>query len=147
MEKLSKETEAVLMERFGMDSIIALATSVDNTPHVRNVDAFYHNGAFYVLTHALSGKMKQIEQNPMVAISGEWFTAQGIGMNLGYFGNPENTPIANKMKQVFSAWIDNGHNNFDDRNTCILCIKLTSGVLFSNGTRYEIDFTEQKTGL
>lgn len=130
-----------MLERFGKDSIIALATSVDDLPHVRNVDAFYENGAFYVLTHGLSGKMKQIERNPAVAISGEWFTAQGYGVNLGYLGKTENADIADKMKQVFSAWIDNGHNDFDDLNTCILCIKLTNGVLFSNGNCYEIDFT------
>lgn len=142
MKKISKEAEAILLERFGKDSIIALATTINNIPYVRSVDAFYEDRAFYVLTHGLSGKMKQIEQNSTVAISGEWFTAQGKGINLGYFGKEENLRIANKMKQVFSAWIDNGHNNFDDINTCILCIKLTNGILFSNGTRYEIDFTE-----
>ena len=141
MEKLTKTTESILLERFGGDSIVALATSVDNIPYVREVDAFYEDGAFYVLTHGLSGKMKQIEQNPTVALSGDWFTAQGTGVNLGYFGKEENARIALKMKQVFSAWIDNGHNDFDDKNTCILCIQLISGVLFSNGTRYEIDFT------
>ena len=142
MEKLSREAEDILIDRFGKDSIIALATANDNIPYVRSVDAFYEDGAFYVLTYGLSGKMKQIDQNSTVAISGEWFSAQGIGINLGYFGKAENLHIANKMKQVFSAWIDNGHNNFDDINTCILCIKLTNGILFSNGTRYEIDFTE-----
>lgn len=140
MEKLTKEINAILLERFGKDSIIALATAVDNIPYVRSVDAFYEDGAFYVLTHGLSGKMKQIEQNPTVSLSGEWFTAQGKAINLGYFGKEENTCIASKMKQVFSAWIDNGHNNFEDINTCILCIQLTHGVLFSNGTRYEIEF-------
>ena len=140
MEKLTQETDAILLERFGKDSIIALATAVDNVPYVRSVDAFYENGAFYVLTHGLSGKMKQIKENPVVAVSGEWFTAHGKGIDLGYFGKAENAHIANKMKCVFSAWIDNGHNNFEDTNTCILCIQLTSGVLFSNGTRYEIDF-------
>lgn len=141
MEKLTKELDAILLDRFGKDSIIALATAVDNIPYVRSVDAYYEDGAFYILTHGLSGKMKQIEQNPTVAVSGEWFTAQGTGINLGYFGKPENSQIADKMRQVFSAWIDNGHNNFEDTNTCILCVKLCSGVLFSNGTRYEIDFT------
>ena len=141
MEKLTKEVEAILLERFGKDSIVALATSIDNNPYVRSVDAFYEDGAFYVLTYGLSSKIKQIEQNPTVALSGEWFTAQGKGINLGYFGEADNSHIANKMKQVFSAWIDNGHNNFDDVNTCILCIRLSKGILFSNGTRYEIDFT------
>ena len=141
MEKLTKEIDAILLERFGKDSIIALATAIDNIPYVRNVDAFYENGAFYVLTHGLSGKMKQIEENPTVALSGEWFTAQGKGVHLGYFGKADNTRIAEKMRDVFSAWIDNGHNDFDDINTCILRIELTSGILFSNGKRYEIDFT------
>ena len=141
MEKLTEQTNAILLERFGKDSIIALATAVGNVPYVRSVDAFYDRGAFYVLTHGLSGKMKQIEQNPTVAVSGEWFTAQGIGVNLGYFGKADNAAIAGKMREVFAAWIDNGHNNFEDPNTCILRIQLTSGVLFSNGRCFEIDFT------
>ena len=141
MEKLTKEIDAIMLERFGKDSMIALATAIDNVPYVRNVDAFYENGAFYVLTHGLSGKMKQIKENPAVALSGEWFTAQGKGVHLGYFGKADNARIAEKMRDVFSAWIDNGHNDFDDINTCILRIELTSGILFSNGKRYEIDFT------
>lgn len=141
MEKLTKEIDKILLERFGKDSIIALATSVGGTPFVRNVDAFYEKGSFYVLTHGLSGKMQQIEKNPIVALAGEWFTAQGEGVNLGFFGKADNSYIANKMRQIFSDWIDNGHNNFNDINTCILCVKLTNGVLFSNGKRYEIDFT------
>lgn len=141
MEKLSKDTERIMNERFGGDSIISLATTVDNIPYVRNVDAFYLDGSFYVLTYGLSRKMIQIEKNPNVAIAGEWFTSLGNGINLGYFGKPENVFIANKMKTVFSKWIDNGHNNFDDENTCILRIELTQGVLFSNGKCYEIDFS------
>ena len=34
MEKLTKEVEAILLERFGKDSIVALATSIDNIPYV-----------------------------------------------------------------------------------------------------------------
>ena len=139
-EKLSLKTEAILLERFGKDSLIALATSVCNVPYVRTVNAFYESGAFYVLTYALSGKMKQIEENPVVAVSGEWFTAHGKGINLGWFGSEENKKIADKMRSVFADWIDNGHNNFEDRNTIILRIELTEGVLFSQGTQYEIDF-------
>ena len=142
MEKLTKDAEEILIERFGKDSIIALATTVDETPYVRNVNAFYFDGAFYVLTYGLSNKMKQIEVNPIVALAGDWFTAHGKGVNLGYFGKEENKDIANKMREAFSEWIDNGHNNFDDVNTCILRIDLIDGLLFSHGTRYEIDFSK-----
>ena len=142
MEKLTAKTETILLERFGKDSILALATAADNVPYVRNVDAFYDKGAFYVLTYGLSNKIQQIAKNPRVSMSGEWFTAQGTGVNLGYFGKAENAAIAEKMRQVFAAWIDNGHNNFEDENTCILRIQLTRGVLFADGLCYEIDFTE-----
>lgn len=142
MEKLTAETEKIMLERFGRDSLISLATAADNIPYVRTVNAFYENKAFYVLTYGLSSKMKQITENSAVAISGEWFTAHGRGVNMGYFGKPENKAVADKMRTVFSEWIDNGHNNFEDENTCILRIDLTDGVLFSQGTRYEIDFTE-----
>jgi len=142
MEKLSKEAEKIMMERFGKDSIISLATASENIPYVRSVNAFYQDRAFYVLTYGKSNKIKQIAVNPNVAISGDWFTAHGKGVNLGYFGKPENKAVANRMREVFAEWIDNGHNNFADENTCILKIELTKGVLFSHGTKYEIDFRE-----
>ena len=46
-----------------------------------------------------------------------------------------------KMRSVFSQWIDNEHNDLEDKNTIILKIELTDGILMSHGTRYEIDFT------
>lgn len=142
MEKLSKEAEAILLERFGNDSVIALATVKDGRPCVRNVNAFYFERAFYVLTYGLSNKIAQIEKNPSVAIAGDWFTANGEGVNLGYFGKPENSAVAEKIREAFAEWIDNGHNDFSDVNTCILQIRLENGLLLSHGTRYEIDFTE-----
>lgn len=142
MERLSAVTKQIMSERFGKDCLIALATTENNIPYVRTVNSFYENGAFFVLTYGLSGKMKQIGKNPVVAISGDWFTAHGNGLNLGWFGKKENAEIAEKMKVVFAEWIDNGHNNFEDVNTCILKIELTQGVLLSHGTRYEIDFKE-----
>lgn len=142
MGKISKEAEMVMKERFGKDSIIALATTEEGIPQVRNVDALYVDGAFYIITYALSNKMRQIEANPVVGIAGEWFTAHGTGENLGYFKKEENKEIAEKLRAAFAEWIDNGHNDFEDVNTCILCIKLTDGVLFGNGERYELNFRE-----
>ena len=141
MEKLSSEAKKIMIERFEKDNIIALATLENGIPYVRNVNAYYEDGAFYIITYSLSNKMKQIEKNSMVAIAADWFTAHGKGINLGYFGKTENKDIAEKLKKAFHTWIDNGHNNFDDENTCILCVQLTDAVLFSHGTRYDIDFT------
>lgn len=137
MKKLSREAEEIMIERFGKDTVIALATIENEIPYVRNVNAYYENGAFYVITYALSNKIRHIKSNPTVAIAGDWFTAHGKGIDLGYFGKQENHTIAEKLKTAFAEWIDNGHNNFDDENTIILCIELTDGVLLSHGTRYE----------
>ncbi len=142
MEKLSSQAEKIMNERFGKDSIIALATVKDGVPYVRNVNSYYENGAFYVITYGLSSKMRQIENSPVVAVAGDWFTAHGKGENLGYFGKSENAEIAGKLKKFFAEWIDNGHNDFGDVNTCILRIRLTDGILLSHGTRFEIDFTQ-----
>ena len=54
MEKLSPETEKIMSERFGKDNVIALATTENDIPYVRNVNAFYEDKAFYIITHALS---------------------------------------------------------------------------------------------
>ena len=137
MKKFSQKAEEIMIERFGKDAIIALATVGNEMPYVRYVNAYYENGAFYIITYGLSNKMKQIEANPSVAIAGEWFTAHGRGCNLGYFGKEENHGIAEKLKSVFSEWIDNGHNDFNDENTVILCVELTDGLLLSHGARYQ----------
>lgn len=142
MEKLTEITKKIMDERFGKDNVISLATSEDNLPYVRYVNAYYENGAFYVITYALSNKMKQIEKNPVIALAGDWFTATGNGVNLGWFGKTENKEMADRLRKVFAEWIDNGHTDFEDENTSILCIQLMQGVLFSHGTRYEIDFAK-----
>ncbi len=139
MKQFSREAEHIMMERFGKDSIISLATTENATPYVRYVNAYYENGSFYIITHALSNKIKHIKENPVVAIAGEWFTAHGRGVSLGYFGKKENCVIAEKLKKIFAEWIDNGHTDLDDENTIILCVQLTEGILFSHGTRYDME--------
>jgi len=139
--KHNMQTDLILSDRFGKDSLIALATVEDGIPHVRTVDAVYIDGAFYVVTYSLSGKMQQIAKNPPVAVSGAWLTAHGAGENLGHVLLPENKKIMDILRAAFAAWYDNGHTNEADPNTCLLKIALTDGVLFSDGTRYDIDFT------
>ncbi len=136
MKPCTPEVEKIMAERFGKDTVIALATVENELPYVRYVNAYYEKGAFYIITHALSNKMRQMQHHTMVAIAGEWFTAHGKAVNLGYFRKKENQQLAEKLKNVFAEWIDNGHNDFEDENTIILCVELTDGVLFSYGKRY-----------
>lgn len=141
MPKLTPRAEDAMHERFGGDSVIALATAQDGKPHVRYVNATYDDGAFYVITHALSGKMSQIAANPAVAIAGDWFTANGRAHSMGWVGLPANAARLDMLKQAFAEWIDNGHTDLDDHNTIILRIDLTDGLLLRHGERFELDFT------
>ena len=71
----------------------------------------------------------------MSMFSGE--SGHGIAENIGHVKAEKNKEIADKLRAAFASWYDNGHTNEDDPNTIILRIKLTDGILFSNGTRYE----------
>lgn len=139
-QKITPEIEQIMTERFGKDSLIALATVDAGKPFVRAVNALYEDGSFYVVTYALSGKMQQIAKESAVAICGDWFTANGRGESMGHILKEENASLAARLRTAFAAWYSNGHVNESDPNTVILRIRLTDGVLFSNGTRYEIEF-------
>ena len=95
-----------------------------------------------MITHAKSNKMAQLALNPNCAVSGEWFSAQGVGESMGWFGLAKNADIADRLRAVFAEWIDNGHNDLDSTDCIILKIRLTSGILYADGVRYEIDFSK-----
>jgi len=137
-----QEPLSLMDERFGHDTLLSVATIDGSRPAVRIVNSFYEDGSFYTVTYALSNKMKQIENNPEVAICGEWFTAHGVGENLGWVRDEKNEDMMSKLRTAFAEWYDNGHTDENDSNTCLLRIRLTDGILFHNGTKYEIDFTE-----
>ena len=142
MERMNEQIAEIMDMRFGRDNVIALATAQDNIPYVRGVNAYYMDGAFYVITHAKSNKMAQLALNPNCAVSGEWFSAQGVGESMGWFGLAKNADIADRLCAVFAEWIDNGHNDLDSTDCIILKIRLTSGILYADGVRYEIDFNK-----
>ncbi len=142
-EKLSPVTQKIMEDRFGCDTLIAVATIENNRPYVRTVNSYYENGAFYIITHALSNKMRQIAENPETAVCGDWFAGHGIAENMGHILKEENREIADKLRVVFAEWYDNGHTNENDPDTCILRIRLTDGKLADHGTWYDIDFTAE----
>ena len=135
---MNKEIDEILKERFEKDSLISIAT-VDKTgkPWVRTVDAIYINGAFYTITHNSTNKMKHINNNPVVAICGEWFSGHGKAESLGYILNEENKDFADKLRKAFASWYDNGHTNESDINTIILKITVTDGIIYKDGKRFE----------
>ena len=147
---MSKYDDAMklMAERFSKDSLIAIATTDGKRLYNRTVDAYWQNGAFYVSTYALSNKMKQIEANPQVAVCAvDWFSGHGAGKNLGWVLEPQNAEIRAKLREAF-VWYDQA-NNEQDKNCCILEIRLSDGMLIKDhhAIRYQIDFANQSALL
>jgi Uncharacterized conserved protein len=138
------DANKVMVERFGQDTLISVATVSDGRPFVRIVNSLYEDGSFYTITYALSNKINHIKTNPEVAMCAEWFTASGIGENIGHPHDEKNVELMKRLRAAFAEWYDNGHTDEGDPNTCILRVRLTAGVLFSHGTRYDINFTDRQ---
>jgi len=150
-----QEGMSILEEKFGnnKDNIIALATiaqepNADGKPRpiVRDVDACYEDGVFYVVTWGESSKIQQIAQNNEVgiAVAFEWFHSSGVGENLGWVLDPKNAEVRTKLRKAFAKWYDDV-NNENDKNCCILAIRLTNGIININHHEklYHMDFTNK----
>ena len=150
-----EEGMKILAERFGnsKDNCISLATiSLEPgengrpRPCVRDVDAYYEDGVFYVVTYAQSNKMKQIAVNPEVSVSVhlEDFFSAGIAENLGWVLEPGNAENRGKLRTAFSAWYDFA-NNENDKDCCFLAVRMTKGTLrIDHGVAfYHFDFVNK----
>ena len=135
---LNKEADKILKERFRTGQLIALATSVDNKPYVRAVNAYYEDGIFYVMTNASSGKMKQIDMNPEVAICGQLFNGRGIAENIGHVLKPEHEELMKTLRIALAKWYSYGKVDEADQNTVILKIQLTQATVIEDGSKYEL---------
>ena len=148
MDKFETAME-IMKERFGKDNLIAVATTDGERMYNRMVDAYFENGAFYISTYGLSNKMKQIGINPEVAVCAvDWFSGHGVGRNMGWVLDPQNAEIRQKLREAFAAWYDFA-NNEQDKNCCILEIRLTDGMLIKDhhAIRYQIDFINKTAKL
>jgi len=148
---MSKYNEAIetLARRYGKDTFLSLSTTDGNFVYTRAVNACYENGRFYVVTNALSNKMRQIEKTPNVALScgipfQGYLSAHGVGENLGHVLAEKNAAIMTKLREVFSKWYSDGDVNENDPNTCVLCIRLTNASYIGSEEEeykgYKIDF-------
>ncbi|MFQ9924058.1 MAG: pyridoxamine 5'-phosphate oxidase family protein [Beduini sp.] len=138
----------------GKDNVIGLATvalelNSDGKPRpcIRDVDAYYENGVFYVSTWGKSNKMQQIAQNNEVAfaVNFEGISGKGIGGNLGWVLDPKNADIRMKLRKAFSDWYDDA-NDEKNENCVILAIYITQAVIFRDhgAVYYHLDLVNKK---
>lgn len=130
-----KNIHSLIEKRFNnTNKLIFLATSIDNTPYIRAMTPYYHEGSFYFISSLLSEKIKHIEINNKVALCGEWFNAQG----LAYIKSLEDFDITLKKSIIDHTgdWIRLSNIDLNDINTCIIQVILTEGYIVENKVKY-----------
>ena len=135
------EAIKVMKELYGQDVAMPLATVNGDKANIRVVNAYYKGNAFYITTYSLSNKMKEIMNNPNVALNHNMFVAHGIGNNMGNPLEEQNRELREELKQIFYAFYDK-HVCEEDTNTCILKITLTDSLVFAHDYKYFIDFQQ-----
>jgi general stress protein 26 len=144
-----EEAGKLMQDQLKGDHIIALATSEDGKTLVRNIDAYYKDGAFYMSTNALSRKMKQITANPNVAFCNTfnpnnpfheaWMEGVGVAENIG---PAKGHPMRDEIREVFKNWYD-AHADENNPNSVFLKVTLTKAAVLDGKFKYILDFTNK----
>lgn len=125
---------------FGRDEQFALATTGEDGPSNRFVDTYFTDGSFYIVTYALSRKVKETAADPRAALcSAKLHAFSGKVDNIGHPLKPENAEIRDKLIQAFAPWYFR-HNNEDDPHMCYLRFTPESGFFQADGTGWRVDF-------
>lgn len=141
MNNFFDESISLMKEIYGKDTPMSFATVNENCPNIRVVDTYYKDNAFYIVTYALSNKVKEITKNPKVALNHNLFVAHGTAENIGHPLEEQNKEIRKELKNIFMPWY-NKHNNEQDKNMCFVKITLNDVMLFANDHKYYIDYHE-----
>lgn len=129
----------VLEELFARDFWFVLATAQEGKPSQRVVDAYYHKGAFWIVTYGKSRKMAEIGQNPNVSLCHEFHIFQGRAYHAGHPLKAENREIREELVRVFAPWYF-AHNDERDENMCYVRVEPQTGFFHKDGTGYQVDF-------
>jgi general stress protein 26 len=141
MDMYEKAME-VMEELFAKDCVFAMATAQDNRPSVRFVDTFFQDGSFFVVTHAKTQKVRELETNSHVALSNHFYRFSGYAHNIGHPLTPENQELRSKLIEVFEPWYF-PHNDENDQDMCYVRIELVEGFFCKDGMGYAVNFLEK----
>lgn len=143
MNKAFEQLTKKLDKQFGKDRNLALATSVDDIPSVRIIDAFYWRESFYIATHEASEKVQEIMKNRYVALSTARHEFQGEATNIGHPLKEENKEIRAMLTQAFANWYFD-HNDESDPGMCFLRVKLDQAYTYFGKYEYHVDFNTEE---
>lgn len=93
------EAKEIYDKKLGDFKIMALASSVDNYPMVRNVSCVFYNDKIYFKTDKNFRKTQQLYKNPRVAMCFNGVQVEGIAENKGLVVEEEGRVFEQKYKE------------------------------------------------
>ena len=133
---------SLMNDLFGKDYTFVLVTSKNSIPSARVVDTYYDGDAFWVVAHAGTTKVKEIEENPHIALCNNFYNFKGKAINAGHPLNQDNEEIRKILMKEFEPWYF-AHNNEEDTQMCYIKITPQSGYFHKDGIGYHVNFIEK----
>jgi uncharacterized pyridoxamine 5'-phosphate oxidase family protein len=132
-----------IVKDFSKDRLMALATSVSDTPNIRLVDTYYLDGCLYIATHNALEKMKEIKENNRVSLCTNLNVFHGEAFNIGHPLSDDNKELRELLIDAFKNWYFE-HNDENDPEMCYMKIKLSHATLYFGKVGYEVDFVKSE---
>lgn len=129
----------VMEENFNHVVEMSVASSADGNVAARDLNAYYHDGKFYVLGKRGNTLLEHIAKCPNVGLCHGSHNMQGVARNLGHPLEPQNAALRKTLRHEFSL---NYADYVEESNPdmCIVEIQLTKAETYTRYHRYEIDF-------
>lgn len=134
---------SALNELFGRDYTFALATINGDYPSQRVVDTYYSDGVFWIVTYALSNKVRELKANPNVSLCNNFHVFKGKAYYAGHPLEEKNKEIRKTLIREFEPWYF-AHNNEDDENMCYVKVELEEGFFHKDGIGYKVSFVKKE---
>lgn len=141
-QQIYKRALAVMEENFGHVVEMSVGSSANGTVSVRDVNAVYREGKFYVLSRLGNSLMNHIAVSPAVGLCHGSHNMHGNARSLGHPLDPQNAALRKMLKREFSLNYD---EYVTERNPemRIVEITLTSAETYTRYHRYKIDYVAQ----
>ncbi len=111
-----EEAKKIMDEKLGDWKIMALATSVDDYPMVRNVSCLFYHDKIYFKTDKNFRKTRQLYENPRVAMCWNGVQVEGIADIKGLVVEEE----GRIFEQLYKKFLWQSYNAYSHEDTEIL---------------------------
>lgn len=139
MDNCFERAKEIMQENFNHIVEMCLASCVNNNVTVRDLNTYYDNGKFYVLSKAGNSLVRDIAVNPRVGLCHGSHNIYGIAKSLGHPLEAKNAALRKMLKRQFSLNYDEYVTEHDPEMR-IVEITVTQAETYSRYHRYEIDF-------